>query len=665
MLDSSSPIGRLHSIATKLDKDFSRLDIHTIGDLLWYFPFRYDDLSKIKNITDLEIDQISTVKVILEKIRIFRSRQRKMLVTNAVFKDDTGRLETTWFHQKFISQTLRPGDQVFLSGKISEKTITGAKMINPVFEKVKDRPLHSARLVPIYHSSGSLTQKQIRFLMDRALRYALHLPESLPLEIIKKEKFPALSSALQAIHFPEDPKNLDAAINRLKFEELFYLQCKYQIAAQKYKKQSSFAVPLNHDLLKTSLAKLPFTLTTDQRRTLGEILADLTASHPMNRLIEGDVGSGKTVVALLAAQNVLQAGYQVALMAPTEILAQQHYLTAINTLPKNWQNKIALLTSSQKITNASSSLFIGTHALIQAKQQFHNLALVIVDEQHRFGVKQRQAIKDKNSTVQVPHLLSMTATPIPRTLALTLYGDLDISIIKTKPLGRQAIKTFLVPEKKRQDAYNFIKEKIALGQQVFVICPLIDESDKLGVKSVTQEYKKLNDEIFPDLEIRFLHGKLKSEDKVQIMADFKANKFPILVTTSVIEVGVDIPSATIMFIESAERFGLSQLHQFRGRIGRNNLESFCLLFTTDSSQQNTERLKALTKTNDGFELSELDLRLRGAGEVFGTRQTGLMRLKIARLSDTELIKKAQTWAQEIIKDKSFKLPDLETKMHLE
>lgn len=665
MLDSSSPIGRLHSIATKLDKDFGRLDIHTIGDLLWYFPFRYDDLSKIKAIADLEIDKISTVKVILEKIRVFRSRQRKMLVTNAVFKDDTSKLETTWFYQKFISQSLRPGDEVYLSGKVAEKTLLGAKMINPVFEKVKDRPLHSARLVPIYHAGGILTQKQIRFLMDRALKIANHLPESLPPDIITKEKFPALSSALQEIHFPNNPKNLDAAINRLKFEELFYLQCKYQIAAQKYKKQSSFPIALNHDLLKKGLSQLPFELTPDQRRTLGEILADLTAGHPMNRLIEGDVGSGKTVVALLAAQNVLEAGYQVALMAPTEILAQQHYLTAIKILPVNFQNNIALLTSSQKIANANSSLFIGTHALIQEKLKFKNLALVIVDEQHRFGVKQRQAIKDKNPGVQVPHLLSMTATPIPRTLALTLYGDLDISIIKTKPVGRQAVKTYLVPEKKRQDAYNFIKEKIALDQQVFVICPLIDESDKLGVKSVAQEYKKLNEEIFPDLEIRFLHGKLKSEEKEKIMADFKANKFPILVATSVIEVGVDIPNATVMFIESAERFGLSQLHQFRGRIGRNNLESFCLLFTTDSSQQNTERLKALTKTSDGFELAELDLKLRGAGEVFGTRQTGLMRLKIARLTDTDLIKKAQKWAKEMILDKKFTLPDLETKMHLE
>ncbi|MCD4761120.1 DEAD/DEAH box helicase, partial [bacterium] len=410
------------------------------------------------------------------------------------------------------------------------------------------------------------------------------------------------------------------------------------------------------------------------------------------------VGSGKTIVALIAALNVLSNDRQAALMAPTEILAQQHFTNVQKLLPKKILANTALLTRSNnilgnnqsltkkklndKIKDGSLKFVIGTHALIQDKIRFHNLALVIIDEQHRFGVEQRKELKNKNTegfehgrkeNNTAPHLLSMTATPIPRTLALTLYGDLDISLIKEKPAGRQDIKTFLVPEQKRQAAYKFIKDKIKNQQQVFVICPLIDKSDKLGVKSVTAEYEKLNKNVFPDLEIRLLHGKLKAEEKKQTMDDFQTNKFPILVATSVIEVGVDIPGATIMIIESAERFGLSQLHQFRGRIGRNNLESFCMLFTTDKTQINKTRLHALTKTNDGFELSELDLRLRGAGEIFGTQQTGLMKLKIAKLSDTKLIKKAQTWAQKIINNKKYKsqkqlqniLATLKTDTHLE
>ena len=692
ILNTESPISSLHSIAAKLESDFDKLGIDTIGDLLWYFPWRYDDLSEIKTIQDLAEGEVATIKVIVNNIKTYRSPRRKLVVTQVKTSDDTGKLEAVWFGQKFISQVLKEGDEIYLSGKSQIKTSKTKTMASPYYEKVKDdlnKQIHSARLVPNYHLSGKITQKQLRFLIDRALKVANYQDDPLPVEILNKEKFIWLHEALQEIHFPTEEKKLEQAGQRLKFQELFYLQAKYQLAAKSYKQQPSFVVPINNKLLEQNIKSLPFELTDDQRQTLGEVIADMTSPHPMNRLIEGDVGSGKTIIALLAAINTMSHNTQTAMMAPTEILAQQHFANMQKIFPKNQLSQIALLTKDlqilgnnkvltkknilEKIANNNIKFVVGTHSLIQDKINFDKLGLVIIDEQHRFGVKQRQAIKDKSQGKEVPHLLSMTATPIPRTLSLTLYGDLDISIIKQKPAGRQEIKTHLIPDSKREDGYQFILDKIKQNQQVFVVCPLIDKSDKLGVKSVTQEYNKLNKEIFPDLDIRMLHGKLKTEAKKKIMDDFQANKFPILVSTSVIEVGVDIPNATVMWIESAERFGLSQLHQFRGRIGRNKLASFCLLFTTDKNKLNTTRLKALTKSNDGFELSELDLELRGAGEIFGTQQTGLMRLKIAKLSDTALIKKAQKWAKEIINNKKYLsqqqlqkiLKNLKTEMHLE
>jgi len=679
-------ISQLHSIAANLSKEFKKINVNTINDLLWYFPFRYDDLSDIKNIEDIEEGETVTIKVKVDSIKTYRSFKKRMVITKMLAKDNTDSIEVIWFRQKFVGQILKPNDEIYLSGKAQKKHLLW-QLINPVYEKVKDKPLHSARLVPIYHLSGKLTQKQLRFLIDRALKQVKEIDDPLPVDILNKEKYPWLYQSLQAIHFPEDDNILKQAIQRLKFQELFYLQCKYQLAKDKYQKQDSYNIKKDQEINKI-INKLPFTLTKDQDNTLEDIFKDMSKKHPMNRLVEGDVGSGKTIVAFLAMINSISNDLQTAMIAPTEILAQQHYNSLKQILPKKYLNKVAILTKSnqylgdkeikkKELTNKLSKgnvlLVIGTHALIQENINFNNLSLVVIDEQHRFGVKQRQSLKNKNKDKKVPHLLSMTATPIPRTLSLTLYGDLDISIIKEKPKGRKDIKTFLVPENKRKDAYKFIKEKIDLNQQIFIICPLIEESDKLGVKSVTKEYEKLNKDIFPDLEIKFLHGKLKSEEKEKIMKDFKNNNFPILISTSVIEVGVDIPNATTMIIESSERFGLSQLHQFRGRIGRNELDSFCLLFTTDKSKFNTQRLKALTKTNDGFKLAELDLELRGSGEIFGTQQTGLMKLNIAKLTDTKIIKKAQKWAKEIITDTKYlsqkqlqdTLKKLKNEMHLE
>lgn len=668
LLDQNLDIKKLHGIANNLVADFKKININTLSDLIWYFPMRYDDLSNVKQIKDINPDQINTVCVEITKIKSYRAWRAKMMITELTGKDDSGQVEAIWFRQKFISQILKIGDKVYLSGKIKAKKSLW-QFISPSYEKAKVDLIHSGRIVPIYHLSGQITQKQLRFLISKALKEITPVDDPLPVEILNKEKYPWLMESLKQIHFPKDQKSLEAASQRLKFQELFYLQIKYQLAKKNYQSQPTYQIPLNDKLLNQNIKSLPFALTLDQQKALYDVLADLNKNIPMNRLIEGDVGSGKTIVAILSALNVISNGLQTAMMAPTEILANQHLATIQKILPTRFLPQIALLTKSQqlladgqninktnlikKIANGSINFVVGTHSLIQDKINFKKLGLVIIDEQHRFGVKQRKALKEKNLDNMAPHLLSMTATPIPRTLALTLYGDLDISLIKQKPAGRKSIKTFLVPDKKRADAYNFIRQKIQNKEQVFVICPLIDDNDKLGVKSVTAEYKKLNHDIFPDLEIRMLHGKLKTETKEKIMSDFKNNKFPILVATSVIEVGVDIPQATIMVIEGAERFGLSQLHQFRGRIGRNNLESFCLLFTSDPSHLNKKRLEALSVTTDGFKLADLDLELRGGGEIFGHKQSGLIKLKIAKLSETSLIKKAQKWAQDILTDKKY------------
>lgn len=658
-LKSYSDIRSLHSIAEKLYPFLKKVEITTIADLLWYFPFRYDDLSQVKKISELEEEESATIKVTVKSIRSFR---RRMLITTLLAADESDNIEVTWFRQKFVAQILSNGDEIYLSGKAQKKSHHW-QMINPTYEKVKDRQLHTARLVPIYHLAGKMTQKQLRFLIDRALKTVTEIEDPLPQNILDKEKFPSLITSLREIHFPESQIGLDNATRRLKFQELFYLSCKYQLAKKMYKQQPSYPIRAQAKIITDIKKFLPFELTADQITALAEVINDLQKKEPMNRLLEGDVGSGKTIVAIIAAMISAQQGYQAVLMAPTEVLAYQHYQTLQKFILPDLLDSTALLTRSHHILGgrpvgqkqlvdaiekSTAKIIIGTHALIQEQIRFHKLGLAIVDEQHRFGVRQRQAIKNKNKDGFVPHLLSMTATPIPRTLALTLYGDLDISIIRHKPSGRRPIKTFLVPESKRAGAYKFIREKIDAGQQVFVICPLIDPSDKLGVKSVKNEYEKINNEIYPDLKVEFLHGKLDAAEKEKKMKDFKENKFPLLIATSVIEVGVDIPGATIMMIEGAERFGLSQLHQFRGRVGRNDLESFCLLFTTEKSQLTRQRLQALTKTNDGFELAELDLTLRGSGEIFGTKQTGLMKLKIAKLSDHELIKKAQEYALQLL-----------------
>jgi ATP-dependent DNA helicase RecG len=510
----------------------------------------------------------------------------------------------------------------------------------------------------------------------------------LPSEVKKQFQLIDLAQAIEQIHFPNNLSLAQKARQRLAFDELFLIQLSTLQQKQKLAQEQAPNIPFNQKLIKSFVKSLPFKLTNDQRLAAWEIFQDLAKNRPMNRLLNGDVGSGKTIVAIMAALETAQAGYQVALMAPTEVLAKQHFQTLKDFLKKS-KLKIGLLTSSEvqtfvrsptpkthkkitrpqlkkQVAQGKIDILVGTHALIQEKLSFHNLALAIIDEQHRFGVAQRAALQRKIYQIEdglstIPHLLSMTATPIPRTLALTIYGDLDISLIKELPKGRQKIITKIIAPAGRQKAYHFIKKQIKQKKQVFVICPLINESEKLEVKSVTQEYEKLSQEIFPQFKIAMLHGKLKSKEKEEIMKNFKQGKIDILVSTSVIEVGIDIPNATVMMIEGADRFGLAQLHQFRGRIGRGTDQSYCFLFTDSTAKKTHQRLKAILAAKDGFELAEKDLKIRGPGDFTGIRQWGLPDLAMASLEDLDLIKKARQAAQMVLKNNLLN-PTLEKKL---
>ena len=536
-------------------------------------------------------------------------------------------------------------------------------------EKLEDdkNSLNTSRIVPIYPLTKGLTEKQLRYVMSSVISLTDNMPEWLQIDLLKKNNLNSLAEALRQIHFPDNNGRLNRALERLKFDELFLIQLRTALAKAELRKSRGVKIEFKESETKEFVSSLPFQLTNAQKIAGWEILKDMQRQMPMNRLLEGDVGSGKTVVAGLSILNAVLNKFQVAYMAPTGILARQHFETLTN-LFKNWPINIGLLTSSEKmvnngqdinnkqqkiydlITNGKLDLVIGTHALIQDKVELKNLGLVIVDEQHRFGVEQRKKLKSQGRNKLVPHLLSMTATPIPRSLALTVYGDLDLSVINELPMGRKKTRTEVVPPEHRPEKYKFVLDKINNGEQVFVICPLIDPSDKLGVKAAKDEFEKLDKKIFPEIPIGLMHGKLKARDKERVMQDFLDKKTMIMVSTAVIEVGIDVPNATVIMIESAERFGLAQLHQLRGRVGRSEKQSYCFLFTESDAAETMKRLQAVVKSNDGFALAEADLEFRGPGEVYGIKQSGYRdELKVAKLTDYIIIKKSKTAADEIIK----------------
>ncbi|MBI4120426.1 MAG: GxxExxY protein [Parcubacteria group bacterium] len=816
----NQPLETQAGIGPRVWPRLQRLGIKRLGDFLTHLPFRYEDFSNIKKIADLTAGEKTTITAKILNTGNKRTWKRKMNITEALLEDQTAPIRAVWFNQPYLTQTLKKGLWINISGKVSLDNM-GLYFSNPVFEvlgsEVSEREtLHTAGLVPIYPETEGLTSRWLRLKIKGLLDNLPPLADFLPPLIIKEFRLISLDQALRQVHFPKNPKESTEAKRRLSFQDIFLLQLYAHNERQKIKSKSAAALPIDLALIKRFIASLPFQLTNSQKLAAWQILKDLEQNSPMNRILIGEVGSGKTVVAAIAALNTASQGYQTAFLAPTEILAQQHFKT-ISRLFANQPIDVALLTSSQaelghhqdhppiskkeltkKIAEGQIHIVIGTHALIQKEVRFGKLGLVIVDEQHRFGVDQRAALLrdhirdpnnpnisespkqkppekivekelsyrltglffqiqdrqgrfcrekqyadalaeklaannirfqrevpieiagirsniidfivedkiiielktksflDKNDYYQVarylesanrelgllvnfrqshlkpkrilnpkvtsqnqfgtfgsrsgrsdrfiPHLLSLSATPIPRTLALTLYGDLDLSTLRELPQGRKKIITKIVAPANRERAYEFIEKQIKMGRQAFVICPLIEESQALimnEVKAATKEYEKLSKEIFPHLKIGLLHGRMKSKDKEKVMKEFKDGELDVVVSTSVVEVGIDVPNASVMMIEGADRFGLSQLHQFRGRVGRAEHQSYCFLFTEAEGRTANSRLKALAENEDGFKLAERDLQLRGPGQFFGTAQSGLPDLAMASLKDTELIEEVQ------------------------
>ncbi|MDP3899887.1 MAG: ATP-dependent DNA helicase RecG [bacterium] len=678
MLNLDTPVEQINKVGKATAGKLKKLGILTVQDLLSHYPSRYDDFSQSEKIANLRPGMNINVQGTLEFIQNKRSPRQRMNITEALINDETGQLKIVWFNQPFIGRSLQIGDTVSLSGTV-KTDYAGLQMTSPEYEKISNSgATHTKGLVPVYPLTGNLTNKQLRFLIKSVVSIAEHLEDVVPKFIRRKYDLCDIDLALKNIHFPESKDLLNQARRRLQFEELLFIQLATQLQKLKIKSQKSELIEFKEKETKEFVSSLKFQLTGAQKKAAWEIINDLQSEKPMSRLLEGDVGSGKTVTAALAMLNVALNKKQSALLVPTEILASQHYST-LRGLFKNTEITVGLLTSIQQKVNSEEQIakskkeflkliedgkidiIVGTHAMIQKNIEFKNLALAIIDEQHRFGVEQRKALRKQSgqfrrnssetgNTNIMPHLLSMTATPIPRSLAQAVYGDLDLSIIDELPAGRKEIKTFLVPENKRIASYDFISQEIKNGRQAFVVCPLISESDKLGVKSVEKEFKKLNEEIFPDLKIAFLHGRVKSNEKDKIMESFLKNEINILVSTSVIEVGVDAPNATLMIIEGAERFGLAQLHQFRGRVGRSSHQSYCLLFTESVNEISRRRLNVFTKSNDGFALAQADLKMRGPGVVYGTAQKGFPIFKIATFGDLDLLRQTQAAANLILED---------------
>lgn len=657
MLSLNSPLTEIKGVGPTIAKQLNKLGLATIYDLLYHFPRRYEDFSHLLKINDLKIGERATIRGKIQLINTRRSRQRRLTITEALIKDATGSIKAVWFNQPYLTKIIKAGDEVMIAGTLTAGSY-GLQLEQPIIEPVWRSGLHTGRLVPIYPSTSQLSQKLLRNIIARVANLATTIPDDLPRELTAKFQLPSLGQAIYNLHFPHNTSELIAARRRLTFDELMVLNLKSWLAKKQLTSQSAPNIPF-HKMTKELVASLPWSLTDDQKRAAWEIIKDLNKTEPMYRLLQGDVGSGKTVVAGVVCFNAIKNGWQTVLLAPTEILAQQHWHT-LTALFKPWQIKLALLTGSyhqlndesttvsksevkRQIKSGQIDLIIGTHALLQADIDFHNLGLVVIDEQHRFGVAQRQTIIAGRQPV--PHLLSMTATPIPRSLALTIYGDLDISIIKTLPPGRRQIITKIVPPSARRQAYELMRQEVKNGNRVFIICPLIEEADDLSIRAAVAEHTRLQREVFPEFKLGLLHGKLTGREKLKIMQSFQTGQTPILVATSVVEVGVDVPEATVMAIEGAERFGLAQLHQFRGRVGRSSRQSYCLLLTDSTTQNNLTRLEAMVKYQNGWELAEFDLKLRGPGDLLGDAQSGFLKLRFAELADTTLLKTVREAAE--------------------
>ncbi|MCL2678680.1 MAG: ATP-dependent DNA helicase RecG [Dehalococcoidia bacterium] len=680
------PITVVKGIAESLARRFAKLGIHTLRDMLYFFPNRHVDYSQLRTISQLRDGGEQTIIANVWEVRQTMLGGRRG--TEATLGDESGNMRAVWFNNPYVARQMKSGTRICVSGHV--RIFAGRPVFeSPEWELVdEDELVHTGRLVPFYPLTSGLYQRQVRKLFKAIVdAYSGSLTDFMPAQLLARNSMMNLPEAVRNAHFPVDTASGTSARNRLAFDELFLLQI--GMAARKrswQKEQPGIPFKIDKDLLEQFLNTLPFSLTNAQQRVAVEIMDDLKKSTAMSRLLQGDVGSGKTVVTLMALLETAANGYQGALMAPTEILASQHFAGICRMLGAAGKLKeqngltasfteigaipiltVALVNGDIKDTTKRElkkrlaageiNIAIGTHALIQKGMVFQKLGLAVIDEQHRFGVEQRSLLRQKGFN---PHMLVTTATPIPRTLALTLYGDLDLSVIEEMPSGRQQIKTKWVPPPQRDAAYRFMREQVSKGYQAFIICPLVEESEAVQAKSAVTEFNRLSTHIFPDLRLSLLHGRMSSSEKDAVMGAFKRRESDVLVSTAVVEVGIDIPNATVMMIESADRFGLSQLHQFRGRVGRGDAQSYCMLMSDNPSEIGKMRLDIIEKTQDGFKLADEDLKLRGPGEFFGTRQSGMPSLRIARITDTFMLELARREADLIFETD----PDIRHPEHL-
>lgn len=639
----------LKGVGPKIFEHLNAMGLFTVEDLIHYYPRRYDDYSHVISIGQIRPGAVS-LKAHFSEIKERRVR-RGMHITEATANDQTGRVKVLWFNQPYRAKSLQAGKTYYISGEFGMQR-ERLQIINPTVELADDTEanhMHTARIVPVYRETAHINSVQLRKLIVQVLPIMAILPETLPKWIVRDNGLMAYAEAIKAMHLPESQEQLAKAKERLGFEELFVVM----MAAQANRDQSlqvpSLAIPFKEQLAKDFVAHLPFQLTDAQRKTVWQVYKNIDSTEPMNRLVEGDVGSGKTVIAAMSALMVADAGLQVAFIAPTELLAQQHANTMAALLAHSpLADRVALLTGSvkpkakvaikERLKNNDISIVIGTHALFQESVDWHKLGLVIIDEQHRFGVQQRQKLHTKAG--HMPHVLCLTATPIPRSLALTVYGELDISILDQAPSTRAGVDTSIVSPNSTAPMYAAVIEQLKAGRQAYVVCPLITESDVLQVASAEKIYKELAQKELKGYRVGLLHGRMKSDEKDAVMRDFAAHKIDVLVATTVIEVGVDVANATVMIIQAADRFGLAQLHQLRGRVGRAEHRGHCYLVLSDSKAP-SKRMRAIAGTTNGFELAELDLEIRGPGAIYGTRQHGELDLRIAQLTDVKLIAKTR------------------------
>jgi ATP-dependent DNA helicase RecG len=668
----SAPVTVLQHVGPRHAQTLARLGIQSLRDMLYYFPRRYDDYSQLKPINRLWYGEEVTVIGTIENVttRPIRSGQSK--VVEAIVSDGTGKLRVTWYNP-WEAKRLHNGLQVCLSGRV-DQYLGRLVMSNPEVEPLEQVQLSTNRIVPVYPLTAQITQRWLRKLMNQVVTYwAPRVPDYLPASVRSAAGLMDLSTALVQVHFPDSPGELKAARHRLAFDEIFLLQMGVLGQKHSWQAQTGRVFEIDDEWLETHVQSLPFSLTGAQQRAVADVRADLASGRPMNRLLQGDVGSGKTVVAALAIAMVTRQGAQAAVMAPTSILAEQHYKSMQRLLantniegpalqPEQIRLMIGATPEAEKreiqvgLANGAIKLVIGTHALIEDPVEFADLQLAIIDEQHRFGVEQRAVLRSKGSN---PHLLVMTATPIPRSLALTVYGDLELSVMDEMPPGRQPVSTHVLMPLERERAYRLVERQVEAGRQAFIIYPLVEESEKSESKAAVEEQSRLQREVFPHLRLGLLHGRLRPEEKDDVMNRFHGGELNILVSTSVVEVGVDVPNATVMLIEGANRFGLAQLHQFRGRVGRGDQQSYCLLIPETSDAIENERLQAMAETNDGFVLAEKDLEQRGPGDFLGSRQSGYGDLQMAKLTDVHLIEEVRRLASTLFE----KDPDLKVAEH--